>query len=72
MPLGKQKSMQVGPTTYNSRNSHHNGFANDGVGMLGTQHSHGGFKMPDSSFTFQPHHHNTTMQFGAGATGPFT
>ena len=51
VPLGKQKSMQVG--NFSSRN-HHNSFANEVAGSAGGAqpvNTHG-FKIPDSSFTF--------------------
>ena len=54
VPLGKQKSMQVGNFSARSNNSN-----------LNESNNNHGFKIPDSSFAFQPH--NTNMPFGAGA-----
>ena len=56
-PLSKQKSLQVGGNFSNRNpNASGNSFPNDGAH---------GFKIPDSSFAFQPH--NNSIPFGANA-----
>ena len=57
VPLGKQKSMHVGGNFSNRNpNASGGGFTSDGAH---------GFKIPDSSFAFQPH--NNSMPFAANA-----